>query len=143
MVWDSQKERLLVAMRGTHPLAGHMLLYTTVQHPVLSAVCLGPVYLPQPPAPSAAEPSRGFQWLGAAPRGAPGGLGGGGARRGIGARGSVALQCGSAHGTLLAARCSEELIAIIPLAVQDIAARSGAGRMHGVDSRTGSTTTLF
>lgn len=138
MVWDSQKERLLVSLCGAHPLAGHMLLYTTVQSPVLSAVCLGPVWLPQCRGARQPEPSHGF-------------MGFGGANSSpeqekvrTGVRGTVALRCRSPLGTLVAARCGEQLVTVIPVAVQDATAQIGYNmRRPGMDSHNGSAATLF
>lgn len=137
MVWDSQKERLLVSLCGSHALAGHMLLYTTVQSPVLSAVCLGPVFLPQCRGASEQVPTHAFF-----------GIGGGRHTKAqevkTGARGTVALQCRSPMGTLVAARCGEQLVTVIPVAVQDATAQIiYNGRRPGMDSTNGSTTTLF
>ena len=138
MVWDSQKERLLVSLCGSHPLAGHMLLYTTVQSPVLSAVCLGPVFLPQSSGAQPPEAPQGLQRVGGARRPAAGEH----VRTGV--RGTVALQCRSPLGTLVAARCGEQLVTVIPVAVQDAAAQIGYSmRRPGMDSHNGSTATLF
>jgi hypothetical protein len=135
MVWDSHKERLLVSLCGSHALAGHMLLYTTVQSPVLSAVCLGPVFLPQCRQATEPERARGFLGHGTRQR-AP-------AEVRSAVRGTVALQCKSPLGTLVAARCGEQLITVIPIAVQDAAAQISYRRGRGKDSHNGSTTTLF
>lgn len=137
MVWDSKKERLLVSLCGAHALAGHMLLYTTVQSPVLSAVCLGPVYLPQcrqEPAPGPIRTFLGRTWdQGPSIQDE--------VRTGV--RGTVALQCNNPMGTLLAARCGEKLVTVLPVAVHDATAQIMHGRGgRGMDSYNGSTTTL-
>lgn len=91
MVWDSQRDRLLVALKGDHPQAGHALLYTTVQHPVLSAVCVGAVFLPQ--AAAGCAPSDGGRRV-------------------------LALHGGASDGALVASRVGDDRVSVTPLAVR-------------------------
>lgn len=91
VAWDSEKDRLAVLLRGDHPFAGHVLLYATVQYPVMSAICLGPLYLPQ--------------------RHQPGQSGG---ERGAG---TLAMLTGRPQGTLLGVRIGDGSVSVVPLAV--------------------------
>lgn len=117
MLWDSQRDRLLIALKGDHPQAGHALLYTTVQQPVLSAVCIGAVFLPQP---AAAPPPRS----GAAAEGG---------------RRVLALHAGTPDGSLVASRAADDRVSVMPLAV-----RGGMPGFGGpVPGRSNSSGTFF
>jgi hypothetical protein len=115
VAWDSVKDRLLVALTGDHPLAGHALLYATVPSPVLSAVCLGPIYLPGHTAQEDASEAQ-----------AP-----------VGCR-VVAMHAGSARGTLLASRNGERSVSVIPIAVRDaVNPFNGRNAGHGPSVSSG------
>jgi hypothetical protein len=79
----------VVALKGEHSNAGHALLYRTVQHPIVSAIFLGPVYLPQGHQPKSKENGDSL---------------------------SVVLHSGHPEGTLAAFCCSQNsLVAVLPL----------------------------
>jgi hypothetical protein len=77
----------VVALQGDHSWAGHALLLRTVQHPILSAICLGPMYLP-----------RGHRSK----------------SEGDGSALSVVLHSGRAEGALAAFSC-ENCVAVVPV----------------------------
>lgn len=91
MAWDSEKDRLAILLQGDHPFAGHVLLFTTVQRPVMSAICLGPLYLPQ--LANASVVGQGKFW------------------------GGLAMFTGLQQGTILTARLGDGSVTVLPLAV--------------------------
>lgn len=119
MVWDSRRDRLLVSLKGEHPYAGHALLFTTVQQPVLSAVCVGPVFLPHgaaaPPGDGAAADSQ---------------------------HRVLALHCGAPEGSLVASRAADDRVSVMPIAVRGGVPGGGPG-MPAVPLRSSSSVTFF
>lgn len=105
--WDSRRERLVIALGAAHPLAGHALLFITSQDPVMSALCVGPLYLP-PPGPSLGTGHPEIEAASGAPD----------ARRG---RTQLKVLSTGAAGSLLATRSSPESVAVIPMALRDVA----------------------
>eukprot|EP00892_Ulva_mutabilis_P003401 jgi/Ulvmu1/1432/UM011_0162.1 len=115
MVWDSKRDRLLISLKGDHPYSGHALLFTTVQQPVLSAVCVGPVFLPEgPPAAAATDTHRRV----------------------------LALHCGAPEGSLVASRAADERVSVTPVAVRGGLSGGGYGGAVG-PGRSSSSVTFF
>lgn len=100
VAWDSLKDRLVIMLQGEHPLAGHALLYATVQHPIISAICLGPVFLPQRSQPSIGnQVSHGFT-------------------------GTMAMHTGHERGTPVVFRARDGSMAVVPFALRHAAAHA-------------------
>jgi hypothetical protein len=100
VAWDSLKDRLVIMLQGEHPLANHALLYTTVQHPIMSAICVGPVFLPQ----RSQSPI--------------------GNQVGHGRTGTMAVHTGHERGTPVVFRVRDGSMTIIPFALRHGAAHS-------------------
>jgi hypothetical protein len=94
VAWDSEKDRLVILLQGDHPLSGHALLYATVQEPLVSAICLGPIHLPQWDASNADGQDQPL--CGSA----------------------VAMQTSSRRGALAAFRCRTGTVAVVPLGLR-------------------------
>ena len=113
VAWDSVKNRLVFMLQGEHPDAGNALLYATVQEPVVSAICLGPLHL------LASEPKcADDQTNGARPAG------------------TLAMHTGNSSGTLVAFRTAGGVVSVIPIALRHGPVVTGRSTGSGTQSGT-------